>query len=121
MATKMEENVTSQDWPEGWCQWLDKSDIHSINPDINCVKGGMWLPHGLTVNVPTYLKAKAEFLSKEGLKIITKAEYSIQEKGSNFKLRFSGGDEIQAHALIYTAGYETSKSVGIFTIMLKAR
>lgn len=109
MASRMKENVTSQDWPEGWCRWLDKSEIHAKNPDLNCIKGGMWLPHGLTVNVPTYLKAKAEYLTKKGLKIITNTEYSIQEKGSNFKFNFSGRDDIQTRALIFAAGYETSK------------
>ncbi len=110
MATKMKENVVSQDWPEGWCEWLDKSEIESINSDLNCVKGGMWLPHGLTVNVPVYLKTKADSLFNEGLRIVTNADYSIQEKKSNYTLQFSGGNEIQTKALIFTAGYRTSGS-----------
>lgn len=110
MATKMAENVTSQDWPEGWCEWLDKDEVMSINPDINCVKGGMWLPHGLTVNVPVYLKAKAEYLTTKGLRVLTNADYSIHERTNSYDLRFSDGNEIQTRSLIFTTGYETSRS-----------
>lgn len=110
MAERMHDNYEKNEWPEDWCHWLDKKEVHEINPELHCVEGGMWLPHGLTVNVPVYLKSKAEFLSNQGLKIMTNAEYSIHEKGNSFELSFSDQKSVDTNSIIFAAGSHTSDS-----------
>lgn len=108
MASRMKENTIEQHWPDGWCQWLDKSDVHSINPDLNCVDGGMWLPEGLTVNVEVYLKTKVEYLKKKGLKVSENTGYTIQKERNRFKIKL---DEklLGADSVIYATGNETKE------------
>ena len=106
MASRMKENAHPDNWPEGWCEWLEKDEIHSINPDLNCVDGGMWLPKGLTVNVELYLRTKADLLEKEGLKLFTNADYSIDYDQSPFSIS-TADKKLHAEHLICAAGSET--------------
>lgn len=106
MAERMKENALQSDWPKGWCQWLDKDEIHSLNPDLNCVDGGMWLPKGLTVNVELYLRTKSDHLRKQGLKLFANAEYSVNYNEAPYKVSLRN-EEFYAGHLIFAAGYET--------------
>ncbi|MEX0723400.1 MAG: FAD-dependent oxidoreductase [Gracilimonas sp.] len=106
MASRMKENAEQQDWPEGWCTWLDKDEIKSINAGLHCVEGGMWLPKGLTVNSGLYLKSKTDLLKSQGLKVYTNAPYKIEEYQSPFKISLKD-EKIQANCIIYATGIET--------------
>lgn len=110
MATRMHENVQKSKWPKGWCSWLDKTEIKGLNPEIHCVEGAMWLPHGLTVDVEAYLKAKAQRLSDQGLKIFTNLEYSISEKGKGFEIISKDSENLHVKNIIDASGSETKKS-----------
>lgn len=106
MASKMKDNAHQSIWPEGWCEWLEKDEIHSINPDLNCVNGGMWLPKGLTVNVALYLQNKADLLEQEGLKLFTKADYTVNFDEAPFSVSLKD-KELYAEHLIYATGSQT--------------
>ena len=110
MAERMYDNYQKNDWPKDWCHWLEKKEVLSINPELNCVEGGMWLPHGLTVNVPAYLKSKADYLRDQGLKILTNADYNISKNEHDYEFSFSDSETVTSNAVIYTAGYQTSDS-----------
>lgn len=110
MARRMKENAEQQDWPENWCNWLVKSEIAAINPEVRCVDGGIWLPKGLTVHVELYLKEKARVLSQKGLNIYTRADYKIQESARNFECVLSHGTKFEAKQLIHTSGFDTKNS-----------
>ena len=110
MATRMHENVQKSKWSEGWCSWLDKIEVNELNPEIHCVEGAMWLPHGLTVVVEAYLKAKAQRLSEEGLKIFTNLDYSISEKREEYEIRLTDSENLQAKNIICASGSETKNS-----------
>lgn len=106
MASRMKENAEQQDWPEGWCKWLNKEEIRFINPELNCVEGGMWLPKGLTVNSGLYLKSKTDLLKKKGLKVYTNARYETEADRSSFKISLQK-KVLQATSIIYATGNET--------------
>lgn len=106
MASRMKENAHPNNWPEGWCKWLEKDEIYSINPDLNCVGGGMWLPKGLTVNVELYLRSKANHLKQKGLKLFTNADYSVNYDEAPFNVSLMN-KELYAEHLIYATGSET--------------
>lgn len=110
MAERMYDNYEKNEWPDDWCHWLDKKEVLDINPELNCVGGGMWLPHGLTVNVPAYLKSKADFLATQGLDIKLNAEYEIHESGDHIELEFRQSESVRTNSVIFTAGYQTSES-----------
>ncbi|MGN8225117.1 NAD(P)/FAD-dependent oxidoreductase [Gracilimonas sp. BCB1] len=110
MAERMYDNYQKNEWPEDWCHWLDKKEVHDINPELHCVEGGMWLPHGLTVNVPTYLKSKAEYLTNQGLHIRTNADYSLKQVAGHYELILKDGGPVNANAVITTAGHQTKES-----------
>tara|TARA_R100000908_G_scaffold65423_1_gene56201 strand:+ start:56445 stop:57545 length:1101 start_codon:yes stop_codon:yes gene_type:complete len=110
MVRRMRENVDKNDWPEGWCSWLDEAEVKDINPNLNCMGGAMWLPKGLTVNVGEYLKAKAKFLTHKGLSVKTGRQYELSlDKGQPI-FKFDDGDTIHANSVVFAAGYETSTS-----------
>ncbi|WP_421774391.1 NAD(P)/FAD-dependent oxidoreductase [Gracilimonas sp.] len=110
MAERMYDNYRKNEWPDDWCHWLDKKEVHDINPELHCVEGAMWLPNGLTVNVPTYLKSKADYLSNKGLRIVTNANYSLDQREEHYELTLKDGESIYANAVITTAGYQTKES-----------
>ncbi len=110
MAERMYDNYQKNEWPEDWCHWLDKKEVHNINPELHCVDGGMWLPHGLTVNVPTYLKSKADYLANQGLHIVTKADYSLEQTGDYFEVILKDGETLKMNSVITTAGHQTKDS-----------
>lgn len=109
-ADKMRENATTQHWPENWCRWLDASEIRSINPDIHCVDGGMWLPVGLTVDIAAYLKNAASLLSRQGVFIKTGTDYELCEKNAGFDFAFRDGKYLKAKTIIHTSGFYTRNS-----------
>lgn len=106
MASRMKENALQNDWSEGWCKWLEKDEIHAINPDLNCVDGGMWLPKGLTVNVGLYLQNKSDQLRKQGLKVLTNVRYSVNYKKAPYNISLEN-EELYANNLIFAAGHQT--------------
>lgn len=106
MAERMKENSTDG-WPEGWCSWLDQKEIHEINPELNCVQGGMWLPKGITVNVGKFLNNKARYLEQKGLVLQAKATYSIDLDSSPFAISI-GNEKISAEHIIYATGDKTA-------------
>lgn len=108
MAERMHENVQTQDWPEGWCEWLDKEEVRRINPNLNCIGGGVWLPKALTVDVGSYLNIKVELLKQVGLQVHTNAAYQIKETSAGFEIALKDGSNITAASLVYATGYETS-------------
>lgn len=110
MARRMKENSEQQNWPDGWCKWLEKDDVENINPDLRCVDGGIWLPKGLTVNVELYLKAKAQILREKGLQVFANVDYEIQESCKHFECVLSNGSKFGAAHLIHTSGFDTKKS-----------
>ncbi|MDR9416086.1 MAG: FAD-dependent oxidoreductase [Gracilimonas sp.] len=110
MAKRMRQNVDDENWPAGWCTWLDKSEVHQMNPNLHCVEGAMWMPEGLTVEVPTYLREKSKLLAENGTLLKTGLGYEITESGNNFTLSFIDDTEIHADSLVFTSGYETSES-----------
>lgn len=111
MAQRMEENARDPQWPEGWCTWLDKKELHSINSGLHCVKGGMWLPKGLTVNVEEYLRAKSKILQKQGLTLITGENYelSVNKSSETSTFSFDSHDSISARTVIFTSGIYTKE------------
>lgn len=110
MASEMKENAKSPEWPEGWCKWLDKKEVRGMNPNLNCIGGGIWLPPGLTVNVETYLKAKAHFLESIGLKLICQVNYSVNESARGFDFSLENGTEFHADSVICATGYQTKNN-----------
>lgn len=107
MAAKMKENTETSGWPEGWCEWLDEPQIREMNPDLHCVEGGIWLPLGLTVNVQTFLKAKADHLKSEGLQIFTNARYTLEKTDSGFEISIAGKENIHSRSVIHATGYQS--------------
>jgi glycine/D-amino acid oxidase-like deaminating enzyme len=110
MASRMHQNVTDQDWPEGWCSWLDSKEVKDTNPDIHCFEGAMWLPHALTVNTGAYLNTKARMLSEKGLTIYTDINYTLSKENDGFKMTISGSEDIHAKNVIHTTGSSTKES-----------
>jgi glycine/D-amino acid oxidase-like deaminating enzyme len=108
MASRMKDNTQQQDWPEGWCTWLNKDEIRSINPELNCVDGGMWLPKGLTVDSGLYLKSKADLLKDKGLKVCTNMQYEIETSQSSFTIS-TQNEVLQAKWIIYATGDKTGE------------
>ncbi|MDR9417389.1 NAD(P)/FAD-dependent oxidoreductase [Gracilimonas sp.] len=108
MAERMKSNALEKDWPQGWCKWLDAKEVAEINPDLHCVKGGMWLPKGLTVNVAKYLQTKVQYLTEKGLTLFENASYLI-DQDDNYTVNISG-ERIVSKNLIFTAGSETDKT-----------
>ena len=110
MAERMKENTIQQGWPKGWCTWLDEKQIAEINPDLHCMQGGMWLPEGLTVNLPKFLYAKAELLRKTGVEVFENADYASEISKSGIRITLkNSSNSIESDKIIFATGYGTTK------------
>lgn len=65
IAVKMKKNSETQSWPDQWNQWLNCDQVKTINTEVHCVDGGVWIPVGLTVNIKEYLSALYHILKKK--------------------------------------------------------
>lgn len=107
IARRMKENVAENDWPENHTTWVDESFINNLNPGLNCVDGGMWLPGGLTINTPDYLKALAGRLQAEGTDII-QAGYSVHKENDRWECTLeTNGQVIRSPYIVYAIGAAT--------------
>ena len=109
MARKMRDQYDKTTWVEGWCQWKTEEEIKEMHPGINCVDGGLWLPHGLTVDVGAYLQALGKYLRQQGVKIFTQTDPSVQTEGDHWKIE-TGDQSIISTNLLHATGYETIHS-----------
>lgn len=106
MAGKMWERYNETRWPDGWCKWLPKDEIQHRHPGITCVEGGLWLPVGITVDVPAYLQALAGFLQEQGVEIYTGSIATPKQSDTNWQL-FLPKETITSEQLVYATGYVT--------------
>ncbi len=110
IAGRMKENFTSQDWPDGWIEWKNENEIQKFHPGITCVGGGVWLPIGLTVDISTYLKSFADYLSLKEIHQIYNAEYLIEKRNDYWELNFTNSNSIKVQNLVFATGSSTIKS-----------
>lgn len=109
MARKMKKQYDKTTWPDGWCQWKNEAEIKEIHPGINCVKGGLWLPIGLTVDVEKYMKAYAGFLKKRGVSILFNQEPRKIHQTTNWQMELEN-DTVCADHLIFAIGHGVVES-----------
>ncbi len=110
IATRMNENFHSQDWPEGWIEWKDEDELKAFHPGINCVDGGVWLPIGLTVDITTYLKSFADYLSQQSIHQVYDRNYSLEKRNDLWRLNFTNIDSIKAKHVVFATGASTIKT-----------
>lgn len=109
MARKMKEQYQKTDWPEGWCQWLDRKSILQRHPGINCTGGGLWIPVGMTVDIRGYLKALARYIQVNDGIVRTECDYELRRNGKGWVV---AGDrfEYQTDRILFATGYGTLNS-----------
>lgn len=106
MAAKMWERFQETTWPEGWCQWLTDKEIKDRHPGISCIKGGLWLPVGITVDVAKYLSGLTAFLKEEGIEVYTGNEPVLGQINTHWEIKLPECT-FQSQQLIYATGYAT--------------
>lgn len=109
MAGKMREQYEENDWKNGWCEWMDESELRAFHPGIECVIGGLWLPLGMTVDSAEYLRALSRYLMTRGVEIITGHSATPAEAAGHWTLSLSGR-RIKAGDLVYCTGHQTISS-----------
>jgi glycine/D-amino acid oxidase-like deaminating enzyme len=106
MARKMHREFDQTAWPNGWCYWQTEQQIKKHHPGINCVKGGLWLPIALTVDVKAYLKAYAQFLQAAGVEIQTHAKANYHRENGYWIIHTSNM-HFRSKNLIFATGFST--------------
>lgn len=104
IAEKMHRNFHEYNWPEGWISWMDEKEIKEFHPGISCVDGGVWLPVGLTVDIPTYLLNHARLLESRGVKFITGKNYQLTNSTQKWQISFDDGRTIEADHIVFCIG-----------------
>jgi glycine/D-amino acid oxidase-like deaminating enzyme len=109
MARKMKDEYENTPWPDGWCQWKSRNEIHEIHPGITCVGGGLWLPIGLTVDVGSYIKAYARYLKNTGIDIVCGEHPYPISKDDHWLLELED-ITIKADHLVFATGHDIATS-----------
>jgi glycine/D-amino acid oxidase-like deaminating enzyme len=114
IAQRMQENVITSNWPEGWCSWMDESEIKGKFPNLTCKNGGVWVNEGATVAIPIYLQALAKSLELNGVQIITKTDYDLNteiqsQTDVNWNLTTVSKGNYLIKNVIVTAGIKTKE------------
>lgn len=110
IASKMQENAKNSDWPENRCIWLDAKEITTMDKNINCHTGGLWLPNGITVNIHAYLQAKAAVLENSGVHFKTNSLAVVQKKDAYFEVDLGNNSKYLAERVVFTMGIEALNS-----------
>lgn len=85
IARRMKENVQSSQWPDDWCTWLEKSELEKRHPGLSCVDGGVWVSSGITVQIPSYLSALADYLKTLNVEILEHKNFELNTTSSKNK------------------------------------
>jgi len=114
IAQRMQENVISNNWPKGWCSWMEESEIKTKFPNLTCKNGGVWVNVGATVAIPTYLHALAKSLEANGVKVVTKTNYELNreihsQNDVNWSLTTVSQEKYLIKNLVVTAGIKTKQ------------
>lgn len=105
IAARMRENVAKNDWsPADMVEWKSSAEIEAMHPGLTSVEGGVWVPVGLTVAIPDYLRAIHSFLTDHGITFMLGKEYSIQKRSEYWEFRFEYQDLITADKMVVCAG-----------------
>ncbi len=97
-------NVKNKDWPDDWISWLSEQEIKAFHPGINCIGGGIWLPIGLTVNIPSYLSNFTELLKKNGVSFLIDQSYTLSRIDKNWSITSSDGLSFSAKHVVFCTG-----------------
>ncbi|MEX0944511.1 MAG: FAD-binding oxidoreductase [Balneolaceae bacterium] len=108
LAENFRDALENFDWPEGWIRWMDQEEVAAFNPEIASNHGALFLDSGFTVFVDRYLNTYRQYLRKKGVECrYDKAEYTVDEQGSGFKIHFSPDEILKAEHVILAAGHHT--------------
>lgn len=109
IASKMKKNIDSDPWMQGSVEWLDQRDLNEINSQVFSSYGGVWVPNGLTVNIPEYLSALKKVTENLGVEFILNEDYTIS-KAVDWNMKFTNNELASAANLIFTSGIWTRYS-----------
>lgn len=110
IASKMRENFQSTSWPDGWIKWFDERELKKFHPGINCVGGGVWIPIGITVDIPGFLNSFVHFLKTKSVISFFDSEYSLSRKKKYWEINFSDKEKINAKNIIFTTGWSAKEN-----------
>lgn len=79
IARQMRESFETDNWLEGWLEWLDEETIKKEFPGLNCTDGGIWIPKACTVSLAGYTKALSHYLEQNGVELLAGCDYSIAD------------------------------------------
>lgn len=108
MVRKMLKEYEKTTWPGGWVKWLTEAEVKEKHPGITCVKGGLWLPIGLTVDVGGYLRAYATYLRKQGVNIVTESDPDAEQTAGQWLIRNDDTDYYCNH-LVHATGFAATR------------
>ncbi|GAB5409132.1 MAG: FAD-dependent oxidoreductase [Balneolaceae bacterium] len=110
IASRMKENFSTTNWPSNWIEWLDEPDLKEFHKGINCIGGGVWLPIGLTVNIPLFLSEFVSFLNSRKVTTSFGLDYSMHKKDQLWEINLSNNEKLIAKKIIFTTGSSTKKT-----------
>lgn len=105
----LERSFHRQDWPEGWCEWLDESEIKEMTPEVHCEYGGLWHPNSIAVSIPKYLNAYSEYLGKKQVPLHILKDYELSPNNDFWEIK-NNDIVLRTQNVIYATGAETSES-----------
>lgn len=109
IASKMKQNLSSDNWRNNQVVWLDKLQTLEKHPGLNCENGSIWVKNGITVHLPEYLNALSSYLKMKGCVFYLNMEYEVMNY-QNWHIKFSDHSSFNALNLIYSNGITAGKS-----------
>ena len=109
IAKRMKENVETSDWSDGSCKWLSENEILNEFPDLYCRDGGVWVPSGMTVAIPKYLDALANYLKENGVEIIEGHNFDTKKSKNTWVIDFNSKTNFQANHIVVTSGIKSTQ------------
>ncbi|MCR9131915.1 MAG: FAD-binding oxidoreductase [bacterium] len=103
IAGRMQENVVNNDWAPAMVEWKSSAELEEMHPGLTSIEGGVWVPDGLTVSIPDYLRGIHSYLSERKVFFFLGRNYSIQKK-NNWKISIDQEDHFTANKLVICAG-----------------
>lgn len=78
-----------QDWPEGWCRWIDDREVREHMPGITETHGGLMLECGMTVYTLDFLRAWFAQLAEDGVTTVPGAAAAFRRDGDHWFIALS--------------------------------
>ncbi len=104
VAKDFERSPEKYKWQKEWITWFPEVEFSRLYPYFGKNYGGLQIEHSLSINGPEFIQAALTYLSKKGLKLIQRSDYTFTQISGQWIFTIKNRESVSSKRVIDASG-----------------